>query len=64
MPIYRIGEGKYLIGTESKMCLIKGNSCVVRVGGGFQTLEEYLERNSASEVEKIAKMMQDQNKTY
>lgn len=45
LPIYRIAEGKYLIGTESKMCLIKGTSCVVRVGGGFQKLEEYLKRN-------------------
>lgn len=64
MPIYRIGEGKYLIGTESKMCLIKGTSCVVRVGGGFLSLEEYLNRNQAVEVEKITKMMLDQNKTY
>ena len=44
MPIYRIGDGKYLIGTESRMCLIKNESCVVRVGGGFLSLEEYLTR--------------------
>lgn len=25
MPIYRIGEGKYLIGTKSRMCAIKGS---------------------------------------
>ena len=47
MPIYRIGEGKYLIGTESRMVLIKGTTCVVRVGGGFENLEEYLLRNEA-----------------
>lgn len=64
LPIYRIGEGKYLLGTESKMCMIKGNSCVVRIGGGFQTLEEYLLSHQAAEIDKIAKLMEDQSKTY
>ena len=45
MPVYRIYEGKYLLGTESKQCLINGTKCVVRVGGGFESLEEYLKRN-------------------
>ena len=39
MPIIRIGEGKYLLGTESKMVILKGTTCVVRVGGGFDNLE-------------------------
>lgn len=42
MPLYRIADGKYLIGTESKICIIKGSTCVVRVGGGFETMEVYL----------------------
>lgn len=45
-PIVRISQGKYLIGTESKMLIIKGDSCMVRVGGGFERLDDYLVRNS------------------
>ena len=35
LPIYRISEGTYLIGTEKKKCTIKGSNCLVRVGGGY-----------------------------
>ena len=45
LPIIRMGEGKYLIGTESKIAIIKGNSCVVRVGGGFENMEAWIVRN-------------------
>lgn len=44
MPVIRIGPGKYLLGTESKMLMIKGDICMVRVGGGFVSLQEYIER--------------------
>lgn len=58
LPIIRIGNGKYLIGTESKIAVIKGNSCVVRIGGGFQNMEEYIVRHESEELEKIKKLMQ------
>ena len=45
LPVIRIANGKYLIGTESKMVMIKGNSCMVRVGGGFEKLDGYISRN-------------------
>lgn len=64
LPVYRIGEGKYLIGTESRMCMIKGTSCVVRVGGGFETLEAYLLRYEEEELKKINKLMETEGKTY
>ena len=35
LPIYRLSEGTYLIGTEKKKCTIKGANCLVRVGGGY-----------------------------
>lgn len=59
LPIIRMYGGKYLIGTESKIAIIKGTSCVVRVGGGFQNMEEYIMRHEADELLKIEKMMQD-----
>ena len=45
VPIVRLAPGQYLIGTEKKMLIIKGESCMVRVGGGFEKLDEYLVRN-------------------
>ena len=45
LPIIRIQQGKYLIGTELKMLVIKADYCMVRVGGGFERLEEYIYRN-------------------
>ena len=60
----RIAEGKYLIGTDSKQVLIKNTTCVVRVGGGFQNLEEYITRSEQFELEKIKKLMKDGDKSY
>ena len=59
MPVYRITDGKYLIGTESRMVMIKNTTAVVRVGGGFENLEEYLIRVEYGEIEKIKKLMED-----
>lgn len=57
LPIIRMGNGKYLIGTESKIAVIKGTSCVVRVGGGFENMEDYILRHEDEELEKIKKLM-------
>ena len=59
LPLIRLGPGKYLIGTETKMIVIKNSTCMVRVGGGFERLEEYLARNHDSEMEKIKRMMRE-----
>lgn len=45
LPVIRIANGKYLIGTETKMVMLKNSTCMVRVGGGFEKLEEYIARN-------------------
>ena len=59
LPVIRMSNGKYLIGTESKMVMIKGSSCMVRVGGGFEKMEGYVQRNQEAELEKINKIMAD-----
>lgn len=45
LPIIRVVTGRYLIGTDLKMLMIKGNICMVRVGGGWERLDEYIIRN-------------------
>ena len=37
--------------------LIKNNSVMIRVGGGFMTLEEYIKQNGPFECIKIYKLM-------
>jgi len=59
LPVIRISAGKYLIGTGSSLVSIKGNSCMVRVGGGWEKLETFIARNAESEMEKIKKIMND-----
>jgi hypothetical protein len=58
-----LGSGKYLIGTESKVAVIKGTTCVVRVGGGFENMEAYILRIEEEQLAKLDKLMKDQNKT-
>ncbi|CDW72038.1 UNKNOWN [Stylonychia lemnae] len=64
VPIIRMMQGKYLIGTESKLLIIKGVSVMVRIGGGFEKLDEYIQRNQKNELDKLKKMMNDKKKTY
>ena len=52
-------EAKYLIGTEKKSLQIKSTDILIRVGGGYATLEEYLKQNGPFECIKIAKHMRD-----
>jgi ATP-dependent protease Clp ATPase subunit len=63
LPVIRIRTGKYLIGTDAKMAEIRGSTCMVRVGGGYQKLDEYIERVQEAEMDKIKRMMSE-GKTY
>ena len=64
VPIIRIGPGKYLIGTESKTVMIKNTTCVVRVGGGFENMEAYIQRNEMDELNKLTRLMEEGEKEY
>ena len=45
LPIYRISQGKYLIGTDTKLVQFRGEQVMVRVGGGWEKVDEYIARN-------------------
>lgn len=64
MPIIRVAAGKYLIGTDLKMLMIKGTICMVRVGGGWERLEDYIYRVQDQEIDKIKRLMTEVNKPY
>lgn len=59
LPVLKLEAGKYMIGTEKKPIQIKNDSLLIRVGGGYATLEEYLHQNGPFECIKLAKVMRD-----
>lgn len=46
------------------MLMIKGNICMVRVGGGWERLDEYIIRNQDQEIDKIKRYMVETNRAY
>ena len=63
LPVIKIEERppadkcKYLIGTQSNVLMIKANSIMIRVGGGYATLEEHIKQVGPFECIKIYKLM-------
>ena len=63
LPVIKIEERppkdkcKYLIGTLTSVLMIKTNQIMVRVGGGFSTLEAHIEQVGPFECIKIHKLM-------
>jgi len=55
MPIARICEGWYLFGTKKiNTKVMNGNTLLVRVGGGYCNLKEFIETYQQNELTKIA----------
>ena len=40
-----IKDGKYLIGVNKCSCELRANKVMIRVGGGYEQLEQYIEKN-------------------
>lgn len=57
VPFIRMKQEKYLIGSTSVMARITNNKVMLRVGGGWEGLESYLNRNQDDLREKINKMI-------
>ena len=65
LPIIKLSEGRYLVGSEVKSIQLKGeNGCVVRTGGGFMILQEYLERYAKNEFFKLGLVITKGKMTY
>ena len=63
LPIIKLEERpqpdkcKYMIGTQAGVLMIKTNQIMIRVGGGFATLEEHIKQVGPFECIKIYKLM-------
>ncbi len=62
MPVIRMQQGKYLIGTESKQLVITNNHVMVRIGGGFDPIAKYIEKNEEGELSKLRRLTEDGEK--
>jgi hypothetical protein len=56
VPIRKVGNGFYLFGTKKIYAKILNGKLVIRVGGGFMIIEEFIATYADSEMSKISKM--------
>lgn len=56
VPIKRLGNGFYLFGLKKIYAKIINNKLVVRVGGGFMIIEEFIETYADSELIRLNKI--------
>ena len=43
LPVKRLGDGYYLFGTKKIYARIMNGKLVIRVGGGFMSVEEFMQ---------------------
>lgn len=56
VPIKRLGNGYYLFGTKKIFAKIMNGKLVIRVGGGFMIIEEFIATYAEQELNKMRKM--------
>jgi hypothetical protein len=60
VPIRKVGNGFYLFGTKKIYAKILNGKLVIRVGGGFMIIEEFIATYADTEMNKISKMSDEQ----
>ena len=60
VPIRKIGNGFYLFGTKKIYAKILNGKLVIRVGGGFMIIEEFIATYADAEMLKLSKMSDEQ----
>jgi TfoX/Sxy family transcriptional regulator of competence genes len=53
LPIKRLGEGYYLFGTKKIFAKVINNQLVVRVGGGYMNMQEFIDKHGMIELKKV-----------
>lgn len=53
VPIQRIGDGQYMFGSRKIFAKIMNGKLVVRVGGGYMLIDEFLATYGQQELDKI-----------
>ena len=63
LPFVKIGENKYLLGTEIRQIQIKGKGVLVKTKGGWMFVYEYLIHYAKLECLKLGTMMLKKQQT-
>lgn len=58
LPIKRLNAGKYLFGTKQILAKIINGKLVIRVGGGYMSVDEFIETYAKQEMAKMIKLGQ------
>ena len=64
VPVIKLDTNTYIIGTQKRVLLMKNTNLMMRVGGGFMELNEYLRQEAKFECLKISMTMEKQQQTY
>jgi hypothetical protein len=59
VPIRKIGSGFYLFGTKKIFAKILNAKLVIRVGGGFMIIEEFIATYAENEMRKINNLTEE-----
>ena len=62
VPIHRIEASKYLFGTRVINAQIINGVLMVRVGGGFMSMEQFVDKHSAKEIHRLRVIMANEKK--
>lgn len=56
VPIIRLGNGYYIFGTRKIYAKIMNGKLVIRVGGGYMVIEEFINTYAEHELTKMSKI--------
>ena len=58
LPVKRIGDGYYMFGTKKIFAKIMQGKLVIRVGGGYMSVEEFIRTYADFEVQKVQQLVE------
>lgn len=61
MPIKKLGNGYYIFGTRKIYAKILNGKLVIRVGGGYMIIEEFINTYAEQELTKLNKIKEQQD---
>jgi len=53
VPMQRVGDGQYMFGSRKIFAKIMNDKLVVRVGGGYMLIDEFLATYGQQELDKL-----------
>jgi hypothetical protein len=58
LPVKRLGDGNYLFGTKKVFAKILNGKIIIKVGGGFMSIDEFMQTYQDFEVQKVQQMLE------